>query len=201
MGKGRKMGWGEAWSELITPSAKYQLSVFVCARKKCVCEPAFNLWWKSASRLWPIKQICSHVLVSHSHTFCNQAKELWEEARWNISLALHYSETRQATRLKRKGEKLVISAHSLWTWADEMQATQSKRFQRRAHWRLLRILMQCGIQFLWEPRGLSGKVNYRWCTRLHTYKCMLYAIHKFQSEATCFGQIFILCETATINEV
>lgn len=96
--------------------------------------------------------------LSCSHT--RGQKDLWEGARWKISVALHYSETWAATWLKRKGEKLVISTCSLWTWPDERQATQSKRFQRGAHWRLLRILMQCGIQFLWEPRGLCKKVNY-----------------------------------------
>lgn len=165
-----------------------------------VCKQAFNPWWKSASRLQPIKRICTHVLVFHSHTFCCQAKELWDEVRWKISTALHYSETWQETRLKRKGEKLIISAHSLWTWPNETQATQSKRFQRRARWRLLRILMQCGIQFLWEPRGLSEKVNYKCCTWLHTEKCMLYAIHTFQSAAVCHGQNLILYKTDT-NEV
>lgn len=138
-----------------------------------------NLWWKSVFCLWPIRQTCSHVLPIRSHTFRQPGKkELWEEvkeARWKISPALHYSETWVATRLKRKGEKLVISARSLWTWPDETQATQSKRFQRRAHWRLLRILMQCGIQFLWEP---SEKVNYLCWVSLHTLKCKQYATQK-----------------------
>lgn len=133
--------------------------------------------------------------VTHSATgqkVKNKKKMLWEEARWKIFTLPHYSETWVATRLKRNGEKLVILAHSLWTWPDETQATQSKRFQRRAHWRLLGILIQCGIQFLWEPRGLSGKVNYLCCSTDYILtKCMQYAIHKFQSEAMCWSQIWI----------
>lgn len=163
------------------------------------CEQAFNRRWKSPICLRPIKQIRSPVPVFHSHTFCDRAKSkklkkkmLWEEARWKIFTLPHYSETWVATRLKRNGEKLVILAHSLWTWPDETQATQSKRFQRRAHWRLLGILIQCGIQFLWEPRGLSGKVNYLCCSTDYILtKCMQYAIHKFQSEAMCWSQIWI----------
>ena len=179
-----------------------------------VCERAFNLWSKSTSHLWAIQPIRLHVLVFNSHKFHNQAKDLWEEARWKISTALHYSETWVATRLKRKGEKLVISAHSLWTWPDETQATQSKRFQRRAHWRLLRILMQCGIQFLWEPRGLSEKVN-RCCIGLHTNKNFMlrtnfkvkpcpvakFWYYKYIYDSKQFWALVTVCKTGPINEV
>lgn len=165
-GRGRVVWWGGEGSvgayhflNLIS-LLRLCLCVPVCACMKYVHAEAFNLWWKSASRLRPIKQIRSRVLTSHSHIFGNRAKELWgEEARWKISTPLLYSVTWQATRLKRKGEKLVISACSLWTCPNETQATQSKRFQR-AHWRLLRILMHCGIQFLWGPQGHYQRVNY-----------------------------------------
>lgn len=117
---------------------------------------AFNPWWKSASRLRPIERICSHVLVSYSHTFCNQAKELWEEVRWKISTALHYSETWQETRLKRKGEKLIISAHSLWTWPNETQATQSKKVPKKSSLKITQ-----NTDAVWNPIPLGAKGTLR----------------------------------------
>ena len=140
------------------------------------CEQAFYLCWKPASNLWPIKQICYHVPMSHSHTFCNQEKkELWEGARWKISTALHYSETWVATRLKRKGEKLVISAHSLWTWPDETQATQSKKVPKKSSLKITQ-----NTDAVWNPIPLGAKGTFResklsvLCKTTYMQKCMLY---------------------------